>query len=168
MKTETCGNCGKEAAIVRKNYEFADMGIPVELENIKVIECSHCGNVDPIIPNMDELMHTIAMGVICNSRKLCGEEIRFLRKYVGKSASEFSRFLHVDPTHLSKIENDKTEIGSGLDKLVRLLVVNMSPELASGIQELIEMIPDIQDSCAGGSHALQINPQTMSRHYALA
>jgi DNA-binding transcriptional regulator YiaG len=169
MRIETCGNCGQEAAIVRKNYQFMDMGIPVELENIEIIECSHCGTSDPIVPNMDGLMHTLAMAVICSSTKLRGEEVRFLRKYVGRGASDFSRFLHVDPTHLSKIENNKTEIGKRLDKLVRLLVCNMSPELTEGIQDLMRMIPNIEDSCSEDHHPLlQLNPQTMNCHYATA
>jgi transcriptional regulator with XRE-family HTH domain len=168
MKTDKCGNCGEDAAIVRRDYPSMDMGIPVVLENIEVIECSHCGNVDPIIPNIDGLMLVLAMAVICNPRKLCGEEVRFLRKYVGKSAADFSRFLHVDSTHLSKIENNKLEIGKRLDKLVRLLVCNMSLELSDGIQNLMRMIPNIEDSCSDGVHSLQVNPQTMDCHYATA
>jgi DNA-binding transcriptional regulator YiaG len=168
MKTSVCGNCGNGAAIRRTDYPFADMGIPVVLQNIEVVECSHCGSVEPIIPNIEGLMTTIATATVCKSQKLCGEEVKFLRKYVGKSASEFSRFLHVDSTHLSKIENNKTEIGPQLDKLVRVLVANMSPDLANSIQELMEMIPDIKDSCDHKRHPLKINPATGFRHYATA
>lgn len=167
MITETCVNCGEKAAVVRSNYSFKDMGIPVQLQNIEVIQCSECGTVEPVIPNINGLMRTLATAIICNPRKLGGEEVRFLRKYAGKSASEFSRFLHVDPTHLSKIENNKTEIGAGLDKLVRLLVANMNPELKDHVQELMNMIPDIDDSANDEVHSLRVDPETMDCHYEL-
>src|SRR5580700_10704031 len=109
MKTASCSNCEKLADVVTQNYRFEEMGLPVELRSIKVIRCPHCGNVDPIIPNMDSLLHILAIAVVCSPRKLSGEEVRFLRKYAGKSAREFARFLHVDHTHLSKVENGKTE-----------------------------------------------------------
>jgi DNA-binding transcriptional regulator YiaG len=166
MKTEQCGNCGKTAQVVRRNYHFEEMGIPVELLRIDVVKCSHCGNIDPIIPNMNELMHTLALAVICSPCKLNGEEVRFLRKYVGKSAVEFSRFLHVDHTHLSKVENDRTEIGIRLDKLVRFLVLNLSPELKGVVDKLIDVLPGIEDSCDGAKPDIKIDPSALRHQYA--
>jgi len=166
MKTASCSNCEKLADVVTQNYRFEEMGLPVELRNIKVIRCSHCGNVDPIIPHMDSLLHILAMAVVCSPRKLSGEEVRFLRKYAGKSARDFARFLHVDHTHLSKVENGKTEIGTRLDKLVRLLIVTMSPTLKDEVSKLLEMIPDIDDSCSEGDQEIQIDPATRNYQYA--
>jgi DNA-binding transcriptional regulator YiaG len=158
MKTETCVHCDESAIVTRKNYPLPELGVPVELQNVEVIECPSCGSEEPVIPNMDGLMLTLALAITCSPRKLNGNEVRFLRKYVGKSASDFSRFLHVDPTHLSKIENGRVDIGAGLDKLVRLLVVNMSSDLKEGVQRLM----------SEGSHELQVDPSTMSCHYAIA
>ena len=166
MKTELCGRCGETAKIVRKNYPFAEMGIPVELQRITVIECPHCGNIDPIIPNMDGLMHILALAVLCSPCKLNGEEVRFLRKYVNKSAVEFARFLHLDHTHLSKIENNRTEIGNRTDKLVRLMVINMDPKLADGIKALMELMPNIVDSSCDEKQEIQIDPSTLQYQYA--
>jgi DNA-binding transcriptional regulator YiaG len=166
MKTELCGNCGEMAQVVCKNYAFKEMGVPVELQRIKVIECSHCGNIDPIIPNMDGLMRVVALAVLSNPNKLCGEEVKFLRKYVNKSAVEFARFLHVDHTHLSKIENDRYEIGRQMDKLIRLMVINMDPKLADGIKGLMELMPNISDSCSDEKQELQIDPSTGTYEYA--
>jgi DNA-binding transcriptional regulator YiaG len=166
MKTELCGNCGKTAHVVRKNYQFEEMGVPVELQRIKVIECPHCGNIDPIIPNMDGLMHVLALAVLCNPSKLCGQEVRFLRKYVNKSELNFARYLHIDHTHLSKIENNRLEIGTGTDKLVRLMVINMDPKLADGIKRLMELMPNIADSCSEEKQEIQIDPSTLQYQYA--
>jgi DNA-binding transcriptional regulator YiaG len=167
MKTELCGNCGEKAQVVRKNYEFKEMGIPVELQRIKVIECSHCGNVDPIIPNMDGLMTIVAIALLCNPCKLCGAEVRFLRKYVNKSAVEFSRFLHINHTHLSKIENDRYEIGKELDKLIRLMVISMDrARLADATTRLMELMPDIADDCCDEKQGIQVDPATLQYQYA--
>src|SRR5260370_1202921 len=74
-------------------------------------------------------------------------DIRFLRKYAGKSAAEFARLLHVDNTHLSKVENGRLEVGDQTDKYIRVLVMSMSPELKNKFNELLEMLPEIEDSC---------------------
>jgi DNA-binding transcriptional regulator YiaG len=166
MKTERCANCGEIAKVTRKNYEFKEMGIPVVLQQINVIECPHCGNIDPIIPNMDGLMRVLALAVLSNPNKLCGDEVRFLRKYVNKSAVEFSRFLHVDHTHLSKIENDRYEIANQTDKLIRLMVINMDPKLADGIKDLMKLMPNIADSCSEEKQGIQIDPATGTYQYA--
>ena len=166
MKTETCVSCDGVATITRKNYPFNDMGVSVELQNVEVSSCAKCATEEPIIPNMDGLMLAVATALICIPRKLAGDQVRFLRKFVGKSAADFSSFLHIDPTHLSKIENDKTDIGAGTDKLVRLLVANMSPALKSTIEELMATIPMIEDRRENGLHELQVDPETMSCHYA--
>jgi transcriptional regulator with XRE-family HTH domain len=142
------------------------MGLPVDLLNIEVIECSHCGAIDPIIPNMDGLMKVLAIALICNPCKLNGAEIRYLRKYVGKSAREFSRYLNVDHTHLSKLENDRYEITPRLDKLVRLIVSSMDPEIAAGAKGLVELMPNIEDCCQDQKQEIQIDPATQTYQYA--
>jgi DNA-binding transcriptional regulator YiaG len=157
MKTEPCSNCGEMAKVVCKNYEFKEMGVPVMLHKIGVIECGHCGNIDPIIPNMDGLMHVLALGLLCKPEKLCGGEVRFLRKYVNKSAVEFSRFLHMSHTHLSKIENDRYEISPQADKLVRLMIIGMDPKLNDGIKELMAIMPNITDDCCDEKKQIQID-----------
>jgi hypothetical protein len=79
---------------------------------------------------------------------------------------EFSRFLHVDHTHLSKIENDRYEIGKQMDKLIRLMAINMDPKLADGIKGLMELMPNISDSCSDEKQELQIDPSTGTYEYA--
>ena len=141
-----CSNCGKTAKVVRGDYHLEELEIPVRLIGIELIKCSHCGNVDPVIPNLDGLMHVLALKVTSKLSLLDGGEVRFLRKYIGKSAREFARLLHVDHTHLSKIENGRLKIGAELDKLVRFVVVGSSPELGAIIkEELVKLLPAIED-----------------------
>src|SRR5215472_12541323 len=74
MKTALCGNCGEAAKVVRGNYRLEEFGLPVELMRIELIKCSKCGEVDPIIPNIDGLMTAVALRVICSTSLLDGEE----------------------------------------------------------------------------------------------
>jgi transcriptional regulator with XRE-family HTH domain len=104
--------------------------------------------VDPIIPNMSDLINAVALAVILQPTKLNGQEVRFLRKLVGKNNKDFSRLLNVDNTHLSKVENglNGMEIGDQLDKYVRVLVMNMSDSLRDKFVRLLERIPQIINS----------------------
>jgi DNA-binding transcriptional regulator YiaG len=136
MKKEQCSKCDSLARVERGEFRFDDMGLPVVLQRIELVKCENCGNVDPLIPNMDGLMHALALAVICQPCKLNGEELHFLRKYLGKSGKEFAGLLHVHNTHLSKLENGSAKIGDQTDKYVRLLVLNLSPELKGDIDKL--------------------------------
>jgi transcriptional regulator with XRE-family HTH domain len=167
MKTERCSNCGKMAPVLfDRDYQLDGMEFPVELHKINIIKCAECGNVDPIIPNMDDMMHAVAMAVICHPCKLSGDKIRFLRKFIGKTAEEFAKLLGMDKTHLSKLENDHYPVGDQSDKLIRLLVLNMSPELKDRVNSLIAMFPKIQTpSCFDQQLKIQIDPRTMEAQY---
>ena len=83
MKKEMCDSCGKPMRTITSNYRFDEVGLPVLLKNVQVTECKECGIREPIIPNLDGLMHAIAFAVVTQPCKLTGEEVRFLRKYLG-------------------------------------------------------------------------------------
>lgn len=165
MKIIKCENCGGKATVSRKNYRFDQLGIPVELQKIEVIECAECGS-EPIIPHMNELMDTLAMAVLCSPCKLTGGEVRFLRKYVNKTAREFAQFLHIEHTHLSKIENEQRKIGAPLDKLVRYTIMGLQPKLIEDIKELMELMPNIKDKCPNLRPEIQVDPATGVYQYA--
>lgn len=160
MKTVVCAECGKKARVVRRSYSLESMGIPAELRNTDVIDCSHCGNVDPVIPNLDQLMRVVAMAVVCCPYKLSGQEVRFLRNYANKSAREFARLLHLDHTYLSAVENDREEIGAQTDKLVRFLAMNLVPELAKEVDKFMAQLPNIKDSVS--KEEIQIDPSMLT------
>jgi DNA-binding transcriptional regulator YiaG len=165
MKNTQCAECGGNASVSRKNYRFEQMGIPVELQRIEVIECPNCG-VTPIIPHMNELMDLLALAVLCNPCTLKGSEVRFLRKYVNKSSREFSRYLHIDHTSLSKIENGQRKLRSTLDRLVRLTVFGMQPKLRSELNQMMDLMPDIKDRCQDDNEEIQVDPATGIYQYA--
>ena len=73
---------------------------------------------------------------------LSGEEIRFLRKRLGKRATDFSKELGIDAATLSRIENGKQETGESLDKLIRLVyaVSSDDPALVDQIRPMLDSL----------------------------
>lgn len=166
-KREQCSNCDNLARIAKGNYEMEEMGLPVLLEDIDIITCDACGVKEPIIPNMSDLMRGIALLVVCKPCKLDGQEIRFLRTYVGKGSAEFAKLLHLDKTTFSKMENENREVGSQTDKLIRFLVFALSPELLDKLNRLVEELPEIED-CEGKHGGIQVDAGTLQCQYATA
>jgi DNA-binding transcriptional regulator YiaG len=166
MKKEQCNNCGNKTSVTTGDYAFYEIGLPLMLRNVDLLKCEACETVDPIIPDMNGLMHAAAFAVVSRPCKLHGYEIRFLRKYVGMSGREFSKLLDIDPTTLSKWENDSDGIGAQSDRLVRLLVTTMSKELRPKSEELVNALWEITDCYSKSDQVLQIDPETLEYEYA--
>jgi DNA-binding transcriptional regulator YiaG len=165
MRREICGSCEKEAKVIRGNYRFDEVGLPVLLKHVELVKCEHCGNVDPIIPDLNGLMHVIAFAVISRPCKLGGQEIKFLRKYLGMNGEEFAGILDIDRTTLSKWENGQ-DIGPQSDRLIRLLVLNKSTELRKHVEEMMRRFSSITDCDHPPKSQLNIDPRTREYEYA--
>ncbi len=124
-----CDICGSQTAVVRGDHRFTESGLKsVILKGVEFVRCDQCNSKELIIPHMNELMRVIALAFLWKPGKLKGEDVKYLRKYVGLSAVDFSRTLGVDPTTLSKWENDHDPVGSANDRLIRLVVLAMSDD----------------------------------------
>jgi putative zinc finger/helix-turn-helix YgiT family protein len=166
MKREKCTGCGQYTQISRGNYRFDEIGLPVTLKNVELVKCDECGTIEPIIPNMNGLMHAVALAVITQERAMSGEEIRFLRKYLGLSTAQFMKLLHINQSTLSRWENGET-VGPQSDRLIRLLVSNKSAELRKHAEQLIEVLPEIQDGGSSGRRPqLRVDLRTLEYEYA--
>ena len=108
-------------ATLDRPYRFSDSGLPnVFLVGIKCFQCKKCGEEVAEIPAIKDLMSLIARDLVGKREAFTGAEIRFLRKRLGKKASDFAREIGVSPEYLSRVENDHESAGEGLDKLIRL------------------------------------------------
>ena len=163
-RTALCASCGERATVVRKDYRMDNLGVPAVLRKIDVIECPLCGSVTPVIPNLDGLMRALAVGILCSPCSLSGMEVRFLRKYVNKSAKEFARYLHLTHYHLSDIETGKDGIGPQTDRLIRMLVAGLDSELATEVQKVMEAMRNIDDSKSG--EEFEVNTETLTVQYS--
>src|SRR5438309_2283849 len=124
-----CSNCGTPAEAVLGNYPFRESGLSnVVLKNVQIVSCTQCGNRDPIISKMSEVMNLLVSSVVKQPSPLTGEEIRFLRKHISMNAETFASYVGVDKTTLSKWENEQISVGTASDRLMRVLVSAKAPE----------------------------------------
>jgi DNA-binding transcriptional regulator YiaG len=136
-KQRVCRDCRGNAKIVRKDYRFRESGLSnIFLRDIDVVICPKCKSESPRIPNHDDLMRTIAVALIDKPSELAGDEVRFLRKYLGEGSGPFAKMLGIDRSHLSRIENGAMEISRQTDRLVRTLSLIHEPALTEKLKRL--------------------------------
>ena len=140
-----CEVCGAammtREATVERPYRYDLSGLNnVFLAGIAVYECAKCDVRIPVIPKVAQLHGLIAKGLLFKDGLLIGEEIRFLRKNAGIAAKDFARYIHVNPSHLSRVENGKTETFSeGTDKLARAIAAEQTGGGAITREVLLEI-----------------------------
>ncbi len=160
-----CSSCGSMATIVRGMYPFKESGLKnVVLAGIELIKCPNCGNIDPIIPHMDELMRVLGMAVLSQPNRLRGDEVRFLRKLIGKTGKEFCELLNIDKSTLSKWENDEDPVGGSNDRLIRVIVCGLGD---APKEQLVSMINRFRKTEEDNSRQreIKIDADKMSYQY---
>lgn len=144
MEKMTDHNCSEHRvekfATDENPFHFLDSGLPnVYLVGIKYYVCD-CGEIVAEIPAVRQLMRLIARDLVESNISLNKEEIRFLRKRLGRKANEFAKELGIEPEHLSRLENGKNPIPEPLDKLIRLIyaVSAGDPELLKTVMVMVK------------------------------
>lgn len=129
-------------ATAEKPFHFADCGLDnVYLIGIRYFE-EPDGRLVAEIPALKRLMQSIARDVVRSPLDLTGEQIRFLRKRLGKKGTEYCRYLGIEPETLSRMENGKQAISSQVQKLARLSYCAFSedPTLAGCGRDIFESV----------------------------
>jgi len=138
-----CKNARTEKfATPEKPFHFVDSGLPnVYLVGIKYFVCE-CGGVVAEIPAIKQLMQLIARDIVTSPLDLTGNEIRFLRKRLGKKAADYSRYLGFTPESLSRVENGKQAVSIQAQKLARLsyCVFSEDPHLVECAKSILQSI----------------------------
>lgn len=123
----SCYKCGGElterASTSGAPYHYTSSGLDnVFLVNVILRRCKSCGTESVVIPKMAELHQKIVKWLLENPGRLRGRELRFLRKHAGISSTDFASQLQVEPETLSRIENEKQELGVPTEKLGRAII----------------------------------------------
>lgn len=132
----------EQLATVEKPFHFIDSGLDnVYLIGIKYFVESD-GSKTAEIPSVKQLMQLIAHDVVTSPHDLTGKEIRFLRKRLGKKATEYCTYLGVEPETLSRIENEKQQPSVQSQKLARLsyCIFSEDPSLVDCARTILESI----------------------------
>lgn len=142
-QVHNCRNARVEKlATPEEPFHFTDSGLSnVFLVGIKYYVCE-CGSTVAEIPAIKQLMQLIARDIVTSPLDLTGSEIRFLRKRLGKKASEYCQYLGFTPETLSRIENGKQEISIQSQKLARLSYCAFSedPHLVDCARTILQSI----------------------------
>lgn len=119
-----CPKCGKQTQATIRDYEYKESGLKnVVLKNITVHKCKACSEILPEIRNINQVHRWIAEYLIKKPGPLTGEEFRFLRKAMRKSAKELAEYLGVSTVTVSRWENNQENLGGQSDRLLRMIYV---------------------------------------------
>ena len=142
-----CTECSSEMRVQKatheKPYHFERCGLDnVFLAGIDLHICDRCNFAYPIIPRIQDLHRTIASILIEKRAALEGQEIRYLRKWIGMEAQAFAEILGLRPEHLSKVENGKLPLGAAAERLTRVYAMTYKQKMEFG--EISERLPRVQ------------------------
>jgi len=116
----------------RENYPYTEVGLKsVTLTNVLVFHCK-CGAIVAELPAVGQLHFLIALNLLRKETILSGEEARYLRKWVGYSATELAETTGYSKSIISRWENEKKDIAKESDRLLRLVVFAKMLENAVG------------------------------------
>jgi putative zinc finger/helix-turn-helix YgiT family protein len=118
-------------ATKQKPYRFVDSGLSnVYLIGVRYSVCQKCGKQSAEIPAVINLMKTIAREIVQKDSSLTGPEIRFLRKRLGKKATDFAAAVGVSAEQVSRWEHNGNPPEKGNDLSIRMYYDIVSGEKA--------------------------------------
>ena len=145
MKCSQCSSSNLDE--VKIDHPYDECGLPnVTLVDVTARKCRDCGTVRLKIPAIEELHRALLMMVLRKNSRLTGAEVRFLRKYIGLSGTDFARRIGAEPETVSRWENDRQPIGPQAERLLRLLVVTMGQIQEYPIEEFDRLDPELRES----------------------
>jgi putative zinc finger/helix-turn-helix YgiT family protein len=141
MKCEECGGPVRVERDAIRRYLVG--GLPhVEVHGVEVTRCTKCGNESIAIPRIGQLHRAIAQAFVTQRRMLAHPEIRFLRKHIGLSGSDFADMMGVARETVSRWETGAQPMGSVADRLLRMLVVTHDPAESYAVDDMLRALSD--------------------------
>lgn len=128
MASVACAECGA-AMTVSFETKLYRCPAPVVLKGIEVRRCPSCGEEDVVYPRPALLQKKIAETLAAASERLGPGELRFLRRYLGLTATELAQTFGVAPETVSRWESatNPQRMGTTAEKLLRVMVSRAVP-----------------------------------------
>jgi putative zinc finger/helix-turn-helix YgiT family protein len=137
-----CTVCGGQMKTRRENYRYDASGLPyITLKGIEVSRCPKCGETEVAIPAIEQLHRAIAGALIRKRARLAPAEIKFLRKSLGWSGTDFAQRVGTTPETVSRWEHG-TPMGAAAERLLRLMVATESPVADYAVDVLTQVAAD--------------------------
>lgn len=112
--------------LVNRTYDAG--GLPhVTLQGVRQYTCPDCGEVSYNYGNIEELHKKLVMCFYNKPARLTGQEIVFIRKYLGYSQKMFAMKSDMSVEHLSRIETGKQPVTKLFDGFIRLILITEDP-----------------------------------------
>ncbi len=119
-----CHVCGVEG-LVETREQVQYRALPgTTLLDIKVESCPSCDERFEHIPAISQLDDALVRALLKKQARLMGHEVRFLRKYLGLSATAMAAKMRVTKETMSRWETGAREISPQNDLLLRLIVAS--------------------------------------------
>jgi putative zinc finger/helix-turn-helix YgiT family protein len=126
----TCVQCGAPLKSTRGAHRYTESGLSnVTLTNVELRLCASCGEREVVIPRIEELHRVLARAIATESKDLLPEHVRFLRKWLGFSSTDFALVMGVRPETVARWEKKDTTapISPTAARLLRLMVASQEP-----------------------------------------
>ena len=125
----TCDVCNVEMQlVVEDEYHYAESGLPdIVVNNVRVSTCPVCQARVVGIPQVSRLHQTIARALAKKRARLTGPEVRFMRKWLGMSGTDFARAMGVTKETVSRWENNHESMGMTAELFLRHMVRRGKP-----------------------------------------
>ena len=138
-----CFECGAEMKSTRGVHKYTESGLDnVTLQDIEIRRCPSCGDEAYSIPNMGGLHRAIALALAGRHARLSGQELRFLRKYLGHSSTDFAKLLGKTKETISRWENGSRKPSVSMERFIRLMVFNEQPATHYPLEELSDVMEE--------------------------
>lgn len=99
--------CGLDNVFLRSGYEQRELG----------------GEIYTSVQDADELHAAIAEHLVLRRKVLRGQEVRFLRKFLGYTQADAGDALALSDQSIARYEKDQVALEGSADRLFRLLVI---------------------------------------------
>jgi len=147
-----CPGCQEEMSCQIGEYHYTESGLDnVYLEGVEICSCASCGETMTIIPAITGLHSKIGQMLLRKKSLLNGNEIKYLRKNMGLSATRLAVILDVDNATISRWERaPDRKIDKGYDRLLRLVYAAIKGFSAEDNRQIVEgdfpeIAPEIVD-----------------------
>jgi DNA-binding transcriptional regulator YiaG len=165
METIQCLACDAPIAAEHRTYLDTECGVPnVYLQGVEIAECSKCDDSQVILPNILKVHNSIALALLKSPRQLTGPQFKFLRKHAEISREQFAKYLGTETEEILKWEQDEAPISQSADRLARLVVVELAPDLVEFSPAVARNLSEISN-ILGNDMEIHVDVNTLTFAY---
>jgi putative zinc finger/helix-turn-helix YgiT family protein len=119
-----CFQCGGRMEATEGTHRYDESGLKnVLLMNVPIYKCVSCGETEVEIPGMEELHFLLGLLILYKPTRLTRDEVRYLRKHMGRSQEELASDLGVTRITVTRWESGRT-LRVDQDKHLRRLYID--------------------------------------------